>query len=875
VPGRFDFETLFQELTGHEPFPWQVALYDCFVTQRLPKACEIPTGLGKTSVVAVWLLALARHVAGGTCSGFPRRLVYVVNRRTVVDQATREIEQMREALALPALSIVRHALDALAACPSEIPLGISTLRGQYADNGEWRNDPARAAVVVGTVDMIGSRLLFAGYRCGYKSRPLHAGFLGHDTLLVHDEAHLEPAFQELLEAVVREQRRSADHGKMQVLALSATTRSEMPTFGLTDADRKHPEVRRRITARKGIRLHVVDAADAVPEKVIELALAHQRSAAAVLVYLRRVEDAECVAAALRKAHPDGVATLTGTLRGLERDALARDNMVFRRFLPDGGSQADERTVFLVCTSAGEVGVNLSADHLVCDLTPFDSIAQRLGRVNRFGHGDATVDIVCPPARAVAKRTPFDTACERTSALLQKLPTRSDGRRDGSPAALATLPLDERHAAFSPKPGILPATDILFDAWSMTSIREPLPGRPAVAAWLHGVAEWEKPDAYVAWRTEVERITGELLDQYPPAELLEDYPLKAHEIVRDRVDRVFARLKKLADAHGDEPVWLLDEFGAVTVMTLTKVTGGREQRLQYQTVLLPPRLGGLDAGHFVGTAPFSPGAPYDVADRWFDETGAPWRTRLWDANDPPPGMRLVRTLDTRGTDVGLDAEEQAVGEPRYWCWFARTRAADDDGSRAAEVPQSLSDHAQRVEQFARALTARLGLDDTEATALRLAARWHDMGKHRALWQRSIGNTEYPAVVLAKSGGRVRLADLHDYRHELGSLHDLRASSDLAALAPDVQDLLFHLIATHHGRARPHFGATESFDPNTSDALAQSTAAECPARFMRLQRTYGRWGLAYLESLLRAADALASQEPVQGRDAMSSPLVKVRR
>ena len=34
-----------------------------------------------------------------------------------------------------------------------------------------------------------------------KGKPLHAGFLGQDVLLVHDEAHLEPAFQALVTAI--------------------------------------------------------------------------------------------------------------------------------------------------------------------------------------------------------------------------------------------------------------------------------------------------------------------------------------------------------------------------------------------------------------------------------------------------------------------------------------------------------------------------------------------------------------------------------------------------------------------------------------------------------------------------------------------------
>jgi CRISPR-associated endonuclease/helicase Cas3 len=130
--------------------------------------------LGKTSVIAIWLLARDVNPL------LPRRLVYVVNRRTVVDQTTLEVEKYQN---------------------SRPNLAVSTLRGQFADNREWSADPSREAVICGTVDMIGSRLLFSGYGVGYKAKPLHAGFLGHDVLVVHDEAHLEPAFQRLLEAL--------------------------------------------------------------------------------------------------------------------------------------------------------------------------------------------------------------------------------------------------------------------------------------------------------------------------------------------------------------------------------------------------------------------------------------------------------------------------------------------------------------------------------------------------------------------------------------------------------------------------------------------------------------------------------------------------
>jgi len=162
-----DFASLFEHLTGNPPFPWQhgrrdePSLLDELLAKRFPAACDIPTGLGKTSVIALWLLALAHHARAGTVHGFPRRLVYVVNRRTVVDQATREAERLRKALASDAaLAGVAEALHSLAAVRTEAPVAISTLRGQHADNAEWRSDPARPAIIIGTVDMIGSRLLF-------------------------------------------------------------------------------------------------------------------------------------------------------------------------------------------------------------------------------------------------------------------------------------------------------------------------------------------------------------------------------------------------------------------------------------------------------------------------------------------------------------------------------------------------------------------------------------------------------------------------------------------------------------------------------------------------------------------------------------------
>ena len=382
--------------------------------------------------MAFWLLALARQAQRDEIR-LPRRLIYVVNRRTVVDQATRDAEKMRKALGTPDLAPEAHALRGLGASASENPLAISTLRGQFADNAEWRIDPGRPAIVVGTVDMIGSRLLFSGYGCGFKSRPLHAGFLGQDSLLIHDEAHLEPAFQALIGAIQEEQDRCHDVRPLRVMALTATSRDNRSAAGLTDAaknpgsvgDASEPlrEVWKRTSAKKGAAFHPVNDEAAIPDKVLELAKAHEDTGQAILVFLRKVDDVEKLADRLPKGRTQ---SLTGTMRGYERDRLVNMDSVFARFLrePPPGVTPETGAVYLVCTSAGEVGVNISADHLVCDLTPFDSMAQRLGRVNRFGNGDAKIDVVH------AVRNASDEAARLTAnAQDAPIPTNGTDRAD--------------------------------------------------------------------------------------------------------------------------------------------------------------------------------------------------------------------------------------------------------------------------------------------------------------------------------------------------------------------------------------------------------------------------------------------------------------
>lgn len=896
------FADLFQCITGYPPFPWQVRLFEKFSAGEFPASASIPTGLGKTSVVVIWLIALALHP-----DKMPRRLVYVVNRRTVVDQTTVEVEKIRTALMnMPELRDIENKLRCLCALPlpspESSPLAISTLRGQFADNREWSADPARPAVIIGTVDMIGSGLLFSRYTVGYKLRPHHAAFLAQDALLVHDEAHLEPAFQALLDSIVAEQNRCNDPRKLKIMELTATTRSNIPNeaFSISEEDYENEFVNRRLNAVKKLLLTPLGE-EKEQDKITELALGRRNSGRAILVFVRSVECATKIAAEIaKKVSQKQVLTLTGTMRGRERDELIT-RPPFRRFLKTADTEGDQ-TVWLVATSAGEVGVNISADELICDTSTYESMAQRFGRVNRFGEcEDSTITVVYPTlfgkkdSKGNLTQTAMDIACERTLALLREL------EGDASPSALEKLPSDKRTAAFAPPPKIRVATNIQFDAWALTSIRQPMAARPPVAPYLHGEAEWQPPETHLVWRDEPD-VGADLMAVYPPGELLEDYPIKPHELLRDTTKRVVevlsARLEYLVQGNGPAifekipAAWLLADNGELEPLPLipsaklySAYQKGKDRSafekdeikrhqdsltklLEDATIILPSSIGGInDQGIFAADGCGTP----DVSSM------EGLRLRLYSPSPYLPveyasGYRLIRVIDTL---LGEESDDSPESANRYWLWLEAKNAINAE-KRSTIQPETLASHTMAVVANAMAIAGKvlpvpIGGGPNLRRSIAAGATKHDDGKDCRQWQLGIGNFAYdPArtdTILAKPGGSMRSRQLaENYRHEFGSLINASASPDILALSPVERDLALHLVTAHHGRSRPHFPPDEVFDYSVGPETTIAQAMEIPVRFARLQQRFGRWGLAWLESLLRAADYAASAGIVADTSAM---------
>ena len=132
------------------------------------------------------------------------------------------------------------------------------------------------------------------------------------------------------------------------MELTATPRSGGDVFELTPQEKQAPaelpekptepihHVWLRTHAKKALRLtDVADEKKELVPKLVQLALEYQKDETqpAVLVFVRTVKAVNDVVTGLKKGKvgADNILTLTGTMRGRERDTMATESRVFARF----------------------------------------------------------------------------------------------------------------------------------------------------------------------------------------------------------------------------------------------------------------------------------------------------------------------------------------------------------------------------------------------------------------------------------------------------------------------------------------------------------------------------------------------------------------
>ncbi len=538
-----------------DPFPWQVRLAErvCAAsdnrangdsTSAWPDALALPTGSGKTTCIDIAVFALACQADRPTSQRTaPRRILFVVDRRVIVDEAYQHALELARRLHEASGGILKAVADALRQIAgSDTPLTCHQLRGGMYRDDAWARTPAQPCVIASTVDQIGSRLLFRAYGRSFKSWPVHAGLAGNDSLILLDEAHCANPFRQTAAAVARYRRGpwAAEPlaSPFQVVILSATPPSECgEVFAADQQDRDHEVLGPRLQASKPTRLVVASKAKGsaalrelavtLVEEAIDL-VSDQRQAIAILVnrvYAAKLVD-ELLAAladpdqtsdtfdartvnrlqrklAKLKAGPFDHVLMTGRMRPVDRQDLTDEWLERLNARGARGRQLD-RPVFVTATQCLEVGANLDFDALVSECASLDALRQRFGRLNRTGRPIEAAGAVVIRQDQVRPKQPDPIYGEALAATWQQLNAwAKDGHVDFGVEAMDALWADlseqQRAKLVPPAPDapiMLPAH---VDCWVQTS-PEPQP-TPDVSIFLHG-PQRGAPEVQVCWRADL-------------------------------------------------------------------------------------------------------------------------------------------------------------------------------------------------------------------------------------------------------------------------------------------------------------------------------------------------------------------------------------
>ena len=461
------FNDFYQAINGFPPYRWQRRLVRYLVENgSWPDQLNGPTGSGKTVVIEVHVFL--NYLAGEMDApmSVPRRMVIAVNRRSLVDSQYLHALEIGEKLRRAYLDdldngdsrwesgVLKRVADGLArrwgASGQELvgrlgPLIVTSMRGgvdaRHPDV-TWRTCPEAPMVICATPDMVGSRLLFRGYGVSRSMRPVEAGLLACDAVLVVDEAHLNRQLVKTARRISELElnagvcRRQLTAGVMQptggvqlveppgtdassveapagvvALPLQVVESTATPVehdddgspFSHIDVSREDVAsgsdevLARRITKPKQVELRKVEGGSRYADRIVGMALdiAKERGGVTVII-VNTVQTAVEVEGGLKKylAGYDGdapeLACILGRMRPYDRESELEKLSEMR---------LSDRAGFIVGTQALEVGLNYDCHSMLTELSPASALVQRLGRVNRFGRYDNGLVIVVDSEKA--------------------------------------------------------------------------------------------------------------------------------------------------------------------------------------------------------------------------------------------------------------------------------------------------------------------------------------------------------------------------------------------------------------------------------------------------------------------------------------------
>ncbi|MFO0936994.1 MAG: type I-U CRISPR-associated helicase/endonuclease Cas3 [Gemmataceae bacterium] len=746
MPQPNQFASFFSALYQQDPFPWQNRLAKRVCNGDWPRAIALPTAAGKTACLDIALFALA---CGS--SHAPRRIFFVVDRRIVVDQAYEHAKKLAYLLRTSKSKIVQDVAEALRTiAESDSPLDVYALRGGMYRETAWTRSPLQPTIIASTVDQVGSRLLFRGYGVSDSMKPVHAGLVGHDALILLDEAHCARPFDQTMQSV--EQYRSWHENKaaFRFVSMTATPNRNVETERDNEEDRAHPVLGKRIKASKPAKLVAIDKAKGKSGKVAlvsELAKqAHElaKRHACVGIIVNRVATAR----ELAKALGDNCVLLTGRMRPLDRERIYDEQLKSILSRPESEKPPPQ---FVVGTQCLECGADFDFHALITECASLDSLRQRFGRLNRTANrkmAEAVIVIRGDETEDTSKDPIYGSSLANTWKWLVQKGETIDFGINAMRKQLAGLSEEELSAMNAPTvdaPVLFPAH---LDCWIQTN---PIPfPDPDPAHFLHG-AKRTQPDVQVVFRGDL----GE--DPLQWADIVGLVPPSTSEAIRVPIGTFKRWLvgESWVDVGSDlEGETRFDEAEPEEIVRRALAWEGPDKSLVIQKsadvisrpVYIIPTLN--EAAAELGDFPFGltddaelafqrshdqallrlPNSTLTIDDEEFDtklteeiealrsDDTSPWLTRAVDHLLNP----RLRDVDPHPLGGWVVTGKQRMKQ------FDPTWLDDgepDDSYRGGKSI-TLADHSQGVAKFARQFARGCGLD---ADLFEQVGLWHDVGK----------------------------------------------------------------------------------------------------------------------------------------------------
>lgn len=787
-----DFDAFHRAVHGEDKgaFNWQTRLLQQIVKDRTwPRVLDLPTGSGKTTCIDIALFALALDTSEELAKRWcPRRIAMVVDRRIVVDQVAERGRKLLRALvdedAKPVVREVAARLSSLSR-KGEEPIGVFTLRGGMPKDDGWARTPDQPLILASTVDQLGSRLLIQGYGVSKGMKPVHAGLLGNDVLLLLDEVHLSQPFADTLQALDRLRSRFAQTSPLTTrfhhVLLSATPGiSEVQPFQLSqDEKRSDSLLGPRLHAKKSTRLIEVTERVALEQACVDEARKLIERHNVVAVVVNRLASASNISRRLCETLADAVEVklLTGRMRPLDRDEVLQS---LRSRIMTGRDRARaEKKLVVVGTQCIEAGADFDFDALVTEAASLDALRQRFGRIDRLGAYQNSENVIVRD-KSVKNDPVYGEAISSTVAWIKKGLVKKTKTIDFGVLSLPRPTDDELKDLLAPKehaPALLPA---YLDLWMQTS---PAPVVvPDVSLWLHG-PKAGPADVQVVWRTDLCEDDLSASFNAKEGEVAKEQPALIVAAIRpsslEAISLPFVAARRWLRGEGavgdiaDVEGVVVDDSEPQPGKLALRWNGDNSAVISSDalrpgdTIVVPATRGGIQDGCF---EPSSHTPVFDLAEqaalfgrgqpvlRLQEKVLAQWVLVLPvdDLHEARSTLKILadKSEHTSWRKLWLEALVRSresiivdVGEP--WTVLQGRRigpqtlraflqpdhvmengvelTTDDDDSFHAGRSVTLSEHSADVEDFARDYATAAGLSKPLAEDIALAGWLHDIGK----------------------------------------------------------------------------------------------------------------------------------------------------